>query len=54
MNTTPLDCFPHIEFLPRMSSMLELGSGYGPILKYLHKLGFVNVIGLDGASSMLE
>ncbi len=53
-STIPLNFYPHIEFLPRMSSILELGCGYGRILKYLHQLGFVNVIGVDGASSMLE
>ena len=53
-STIPLNFHPSIDFLPRTSSILEVGCGYGRILKHLYQLGFKNVIGVDGASSMLE
>ncbi|MCC6363044.1 MAG: class I SAM-dependent methyltransferase [Bryobacterales bacterium] len=53
-STIPLDFAKHLECIARDAVVVELGCGYGRVLRYLKALGFANSIGIDGAREMLK
>lgn len=53
-STIPLDFAKHLENIERTGAIIELGCGYGRVLRYLADLAYDNVVGVDGATEMLR
>jgi ubiquinone/menaquinone biosynthesis C-methylase UbiE len=54
ISTIPLDFSHYLAYLPPTAHLLEIGCGYGRVLNYIYKSGFVNLVGIDSSLTMIN
>ncbi|MEG4876876.1 class I SAM-dependent methyltransferase [Microcoleus sp. CZ3-B4] len=52
--TTPLPLQQFLDGVPKSARILDIGCGYGRILKYFYELGYENLTGIDVSSRLIN